>query len=92
MTLETESSRIAEMKSNAIIIVCLLLAACMSPPTRELANRQKNSNDNEIICKYERATGSHMSKRVCRSKRQIERESDEIRDVLIKLPPPPGGE
>ena len=74
------------MKAIAILIVCLLVIGCVSTTSKELQNTQANIGIDEIICNYEKPIGSHVPRRVCRTKNEIAREAEETRKVLEELP------
>jgi hypothetical protein len=51
----------------------------------EVYNEENSGEDNDVICREERPTGSRMPQRVCRSNAQIKAEADASRAFLNAL-------
>lgn len=51
----------------------------------EVYNEQNSGDDNDVICRDERPTGSRMPQRVCRSNAQMKAEADASRAFLNAL-------
>jgi len=51
----------------------------------EVYNEQNSGDDNDVVCRDERPTGSRMPQRVCRSNAQIRAEADASRAFLNAL-------
>ena len=43
----------------------------------------------ELICEYEETLGSHILKRICRSKSDLEQSTQETQDLMRRLRDPP---
>ena len=74
--------------SIAPLVVALALGCAQTPPSVDAADSDakpkseaaKAKSDGErLICRNERPTGSHLSKRVCRTAAQIEEEREEAK-------------
>ena len=51
----------------------------------EAYNEANSTDDNDIVCRNERVTGTRMPKRICRSKAQSRAEANAARDFLLGL-------
>jgi hypothetical protein len=75
----------------AVCALVLMLSACASNPGDEDQSKTAASgNHAALICTREKVAGSHMTKKVCRTKRQIEidrREEQSMRDQDSVLQP-----
>jgi hypothetical protein len=76
------------------ILITGLLVACQSSPGPEKENVASEvvvvSADDELICFRERATGSHFSKKVCRTRAQIKGMRRETQEMIDSARPPSG--
>jgi len=84
---------------SRLAVLWLLLAACAAPQeTRGTTTAQPTttspaaaSDEDEQVCHDETPTGSHVSRTVCRSKSQIDREREQGQEMQRKASFAPGG-
>ena len=75
------------MKPTIMLIVCLLAIGCATTDDQGMDVVESDVGLDEVICSYEKPIGSHVPRRVCRTRGEIEREAQETRRVLEQLPP-----
>jgi hypothetical protein len=49
-----------------------------------LYNESMSQQKNKVVCRREKPLGSHMTKTVCRTQAEMDRDRDEARDALIE--------
>ena len=49
-----------------------------------LYNETMSQEKNKVVCRREKPLGSHMTKTVCRTQSEMERDREEARDALIE--------
>ena len=73
-----------------LVIVCFAMSVSASAATEKLSdeqfadavveyNQQVLDDDDEVVCKNERVTGSRFKKRICRTKGQMREEKESLR-------------
>ena len=87
-------------KRFALILAASLLAACQTGPqdgtTKEIKGeiaKAADTGEAKLICVRERPTGSHFTKKVCRTREQIKamrRDTQEMIDSIGPGPQPGG--
>ena len=75
------------MSFSALLLSVALAGATVAPPVPatgagSTASAQTAADDGKLICKREKATGSKLGKRVCRTAAQIEAEREAARASL----------
>jgi len=68
-------------KLITVATVCLFATACASTDDQLTAS---NSNSGKI-CQYEKTTSSHIKRKICRTKEQIEQEREAGKEALRKM-------
>jgi|GEM_PF-3882413 len=79
---------------TVLALACIFLfgSACVAPNARKSgpvalnSTGQNNNKSDDVVCEYERPTGSNIPKRVCRSLRDTESDRQEIQDSLRRMP------
>jgi hypothetical protein len=74
------------MKYKTIIFLMVatqFLSACTGKP--ESSTEALASNDNGKICKYEKATGTRIGTKICRTPEQIEIEKEKAKEVMKRV-------
>ncbi|SHI02308.1 hypothetical protein [Ferrimonas marina] len=69
------------MKAMLVVLGVVLMAGCASTE-ESAAGAQANNQDDDLICRQERTTGSNIRKRRCRTKAQIEQENELAKDQV----------
>ena len=65
--------------NKAVLLVAVLcLSACASAPKAGTEMENVADDGPALICTREKILGSNMSKKVCRTKRQVEQEREEM--------------
>ncbi len=73
------------MGKAAAFSILLVLSACATQPTDNIQTMLSDSSDQNkslYVCTRERPLGSHMLRRVCRSRAQLEAEEKRGRETL----------
>ena len=66
-----------------ITIFSLIFLSCASADKSMQASEEKEENSkDDLICKFEEMTGSHVRKRVCYTQRQIDRQREISQEAL----------
>jgi len=67
---------------SIIVITSLALSACAGKPKSGNLNA---SNEDGKICTFEKSTGSHIGKKICRTKAQIEHQKKVAQDAIREM-------
>jgi len=84
------------MKAIQLVLLAILICGCTSQSTapqevtsseeynqgEQVAVSEADQAKPEYICIRERDTGTHFSKRICRTKKQMEEDQEEARRVM----------
>jgi|TARA_E500000178_G_scaffold276608_1_gene275565 hypothetical protein len=71
------------MKYFLVTILSLIFLSCASADKSMQASEEKEENSkDDLICKFEEMTGSHVRKRVCYTQRQIDRQREISQEAL----------
>jgi len=93
------SARCSTMRAmrRTLLTVVLVLTACATNssqgPTPHQATASESGSDPGVVCHDETPTGSSISRRVCRTPEEVDREHQEAQDMARSrgvAPPPPG--
>ena len=71
------------MKKFFILTIFFIFLSCANNEQSVQASKQdKESSEDGLICKYEEITGSHVRKRICYTKRQMDRQRETAQEAL----------
>ena len=71
------------MKYFLVTILSFIFLSCASVDKSMQASEEKEENSkDDLICKFEEMTGSHVRKRVCYTQRQIDRQREISQEAL----------
>lgn len=70
-----------------IVVSLLAVTGCAANPSGTDGTDNVAANERDLVCRYERSSGSHMRERICRTREQIEadREAAQSRRDLEDL-------
>jgi len=74
-----------------VTLVYLTLAGCnsSSPDPEQVSTAEPNSvasgNAPQLICRYEKETGSHQKRKICRTQAQLDEEQEKARETLRRV-------
>jgi hypothetical protein len=69
--------------SAALLVACVATAAgAVEVPVKKGAKAAAEARADDLVCTYERATGSHLKKRVCATRAQREARAAADQDIM----------